>query len=86
MWTVCELATAGPGWDSKYRAQVQVQWLGRDQFDACTYDLAEIEFILENFEIAFKGIALAEYIIHICTKPMSRCLSVRRSLKGLMSR
>ena len=44
-----------PGAGYKYRAQVQVLWLGRDECDACAYDLAEIESILENVEIAFKG-------------------------------
>ena len=63
-----------PGAGYKYRAQVQVLWLGQDQFDACAYDLAEIESILENFETAFKCKVLAEYIIHLCTKPMSCCL------------
>ena len=58
----------------KYRAQVQVLWLGRDQFDACAYDLAEIKSMLENFENAFKLKVPAEYIIHMCTKPMSCCL------------
>ena len=66
--------------------RVQVLWFGRDQFDACTYDLVEIESILESFEIASEGIVLAEYIIHMCTKPMSCCLSVQPCLKGLMSR
>ena len=51
MLTVYELATAGRGRDHEYRAQVQVLWLGRDQFNACTYDLAENESILENFSI-----------------------------------
>ena len=75
-----------PGRDTSTGHRVQVLWLGRDQFDVCAYDVAEIESILENFEIAFKGIVSAEYIIQMCTKPMSRCLSARPSLKGLMSR
>ena len=58
-----------PGAGHKYRAQVQV----RDQFDACTFDLVEIESILENFEIALKGKVFEEYIIHLCTKTMSCC-------------
>ena len=38
-----------------------------------SYGLAEIESILENFEFALKGIVLAEYVIHVCTKPVSCC-------------
>ena len=75
-----------PGAGYKYRTQVQVLWPGRNQFDVCAYDVAEIESVLENFETALKGVVFAEYIIHMCTKPMSCCLSARASLKGLASR
>ena len=72
---VIEYVESAPGISYATPAcEIDDLWLGRDQFDACAYDLAEIESILENFESAFMGKVLAEYIIHMCTKPMSCCL------------
>ena len=68
----------------KYRAQIQVHDL-TESSSTRAYELAEIESRLENFEVALQGNVLAEYIIHMCTKPMSCCLSARPSLKGRLA-
>ena len=43
VWTACEMTDRrAPGAVYKYWAQGQDLWHGRDQFDVCAYDLAEI--------------------------------------------
>ena len=54
-------AMPSAGWllGCNHHTQIQVLWLGRDQFDACAYDLAETESILENFEIPLTNVVLS---------------------------